>query len=76
MFKGCKELREIEIPMSVEEIGESRFYECSPLSRVTFAGGSALKHIGREAFLMCDMLRGIDIPARVQVDGPLGVISL
>ena len=60
-FKECEELREIEIPACVEEIGEGCFRAAqdlnggtfkyvSSLSRVTFTAGSALRRIGKEAF--------------------------
>ena len=73
-FSGCKELREIEIPASVEEIGEGCF-KCegfggsSSLSRVTFGSGSVLRRIGKEAFFGCKELREIEIPASVEVVG-------
>ena len=49
-FSGCRELKEIKIPASVEEIGEGCFGNCSSLSRVTFGSGSVLKRIGNSAF--------------------------
>ena len=77
-FRGCDKLRELEIPASVEEIGEGCFGEvrhlqvvasCSSLSRVTFASGSALKRIGKEAFRGCDKLLELEIPAGVEEIG-------
>ena len=68
-FGGCGQLREIEIPACVEEIGEACFYGCSSLSRVTFASGSALKRIGKGAFSGCKQLREIEIPACVEEIG-------
>jgi hypothetical protein len=49
----------------VEEIRDSCF-SASSLSRVTFASGSVLKRIGREAFSRCKGLREIEIPASVE----------
>ena len=53
-FRGCRKLREIEIPASVEEIGEACFSgcfsECAYLASVTFLPGSSLKRIEKEAF--------------------------
>ena len=72
-FRGCKELREIEIPASLEEIGGGCFYECSSLSRVTFASGSALRRIGAQAFYSCEKLSEIEIPACVELAGDPGV---
>ena len=71
-FFGCKELREIEIPACVEEIGQWCFNRSS-LSGVTFAAGSALRRIGKEAFSQCRELSEIEIPDGVQVEGHLGV---
>ena len=74
-FSGCKELREVEIPASVEEIGAGCF-SCigrSSLSRVTFGSGSVLKRIGKEAFFGCKALREIEIPASVELLGNPGV---
>ena len=68
-FRGCGKLEDIEIPTSVEEIGEMCFYECSSLSRVTFGSGSVLKRIGKEAFRGCKELREIQLPASVEEIG-------
>ena len=68
-FRGCGQLREIEIPASVEEIGEACFSGCSSLSRVTFACGSAVRRIGKEAFRGCGQLGEIEIPACVEEIG-------
>ena len=77
-FRECKALREIEIPASVEEIGESCFSAgwggSSSLSRVTFGSGSVLKRIGKEAFNGCKALREIEIPASVVLVGNPGVV--
>ena len=64
-FSGCNDLREIEMPASVEEIGEYCFFGCSLLSRVTFGSGGVLKRMGKEAFSGCSQLREIGIPASV-----------
>ena len=65
-FRGCGQLREIEIPASVEEIGEACFSGCSSLSRVTFACGSAVRRIGKAAFRECKNLREMENPADVE----------
>ena len=78
-FRECRELREIEIPASVEEIDEFCF-KCeaglggSSLSRVTFGSGSVLKRIGNSAFSGCKELREIEIPAGVEIVGNPGVV--
>ena len=65
----CRVLMELEIPASVEEIGDGCFSDCTSLSRVTFASGSALRRIGKEAFCGCDELREVEIPASVEEIG-------
>ena len=45
----------------------------SSLSRVTFASGSALRRIGKDAFSKCKQLKEIEIPDGVQLDGQPGV---
>lgn len=42
-FQCCENLREIEVPATVEEIGDYAFHRCPSLARVTFAPGSVLK---------------------------------
>ena len=54
------------IPASIEEIGDGCFSGCSSLSRVTFASGSAVRRIGKEAFRECRKLSEIEIPASVE----------
>jgi hypothetical protein len=73
-FSGCGNLRESEIPASVEEIGEGCFDHCSSLLRVTFGSGSVLKQIGKDAFSGCSQLLELEIPASVEVVGNPGVI--
>ena len=53
------------IPESCEALADSCF-AMSWLSRVTFASGSALKRIGKEAFRGCMELKEIEVPAGVE----------
>lgn len=64
-FHQCRNLRELEIPASVEEIGEKCFYKSS-LHRISFASGSVLRLIGNEAFSRCTALREIELPPTVE----------
>lgn len=57
---------EIDLPASVEVIGEGAFYTCLILRAVRFANGSKLKTIGVAAF-SGTVLTKIDIPATVEV---------
>ena len=72
-FSGCP-ITSIEIPASVETIGEAAFRGCSSLATVTFEKGSQLKTIrggyyGSSyygAFSNCSALTSIEIPASVE----------
>ena len=55
----------IEIPSSVEELGESCFRGCKFLKHITFELGSLLKQIGFHAFEESGLL-SIDIPRSVE----------
>lgn len=79
-FEKCTALTSIEIPASVETIGDSAFYYSSSLATVTFEKGSQLKTIGggyyysayeksyysHGAFSDCIALASIEIPASVE----------
>ena len=66
-------LQSIEIPASVERIGESTFEDCTALTTVTFEKGSQLKTIWGDscygAFTNCTSLTSIEIPASVETIG-------
>ena len=63
-------LREISIPSSFIEIGESAFYNCTSLLDITIP--SSVKSIGKDAFERCCSLTQITIPASVN-PGDLGL---
>ena len=65
-FSDCTALTSIEIPASVETIGNTAFYYCSSLATVTFEKGSRLKTIGNNAYYRCTSLTSIEIPASVE----------
>ena len=58
-------ITEIKIPNSVEEIAPSAFDHCTKLATVTFAPGSKLKTIGRNAF-QYTAIEEVRIPASVE----------
>lgn len=76
-FNGWKGLAAVEIPATLEEIGDACFSVCSSLSHVTFAGGSALRRIGNKAFGGCSLLKNIEIPgiesAPLRIGGDIGL---
>ena len=73
-FSDCTALTSIEIPASVETIGNTAFKRCSKLTTITFEKGSLLKTIGggyyssyyHGAFSDCSSLTSIEIPASVE----------
>lgn len=62
-------LKSIEIPASVEVIGEKAFARCRYLSRITFEPGSRLRTIGKGAFQQTWLLSAVEIPASVETIG-------
>ena len=49
-FKGCKELKHIEIPPSVTKIGKEAFYGCSSLTNISIPEGC---EVANDAFDSC-----------------------
>ena len=71
MFQGCENLKEINIPEGVEEIGGKIFHgafeDCEKLESITLP--STLKKIEEYAFQGCKGLKQINIPQRVEEIG-------
>ena len=75
-FANCVNLKEADIPASVEEIGRSAFKGCLSLERVRFQEG--LLKIGSYAFANCTSLKEAEIPLSVTGIGDYafnGVVS-
>lgn len=64
-FVADSDIIYVEIPKTVEHIGEKAFGGCTRLSNVFFAKKSKLKTIGRSAFESCVDLPRIEIPKTV-----------
>lgn len=62
-FAGCKNLKSIQIPASVERVVHYTFEDCVSLETVTFEKGSKLELIGMNSFAGCESLKSIDIPS-------------
>jgi hypothetical protein len=68
-FGYNENLVNIHIGKNIIEIGKDAFYECTSLITVDFAANSQLKAIGESAFIYCDSLESITIPAGVETIG-------
>ena len=63
MFQYCAALKSVDIPVGVENVGESAFRECAALKTVTLPDG--LNYIESSAFSACKVLTAIKIPESV-----------
>ena len=63
------DLEVIQLPDTLEEIGQYAFWGCSELNTVIFP--SNLKVIGGYAFTTCKKLLSVEIPDTVEVLGPM-----
>lgn len=61
VFKNNSNIVEVNLPASVVSIGNSAFYNCSNLTKITFENGSNLKNIGNSAFNKCSKLVDINL---------------
>ena len=64
-----KTITTLEIPASVEEIGNSVFEDCIYIKKVTFEGGSRLISIGQYAFKGCKAMTSITLPTGLEIIG-------
>ena len=62
-FYDCTSLKEVTIPNSVTEIGDSAFLGCKSLTKVTIP--DSVTKIGYGAFSGCTSLKEITLPAGV-----------
>jgi hypothetical protein len=64
-FCRCNSLCRIEIPSSVETIGDDGFYGCTSLKEVLFSSDSHFREI--YGFCKCTSLCRIEIPSSVEM---------
>ncbi len=64
-YSWAKCLNSVTIPANVTELGEGAFSGHDEMTAVTFASGSKLTKIGKDAFLECRSLKEIIIPDSV-----------
>ncbi len=73
-FEGCENLKKINIPSTVKQIGDLAFYVCYGLQSIDFEDNSMLESIGNGAFADCTSLTTIHIPGNIKEFG-YGVFS-
>ena len=66
-FKECRQLRKVQLPDNLEEIGDDAFMYDVNLTDIQLP--SSLKSIGRFAFCNCRALKEITIPSSVEKFG-------
>ena len=65
-FSGMKKLIIINLPMTVKEIGDRAFKNCTDLTTITISG---VKYIGDYAFKNCNKLKNVVLPDGVEYIG-------
>ena len=66
-FYHCCSIKSVEIPGSVEVVGEYAFTYCDELEELYL--GTGIKKIEEGAFWMCPWLKSVEIPGSVEVVG-------
>lgn len=66
-FDGCTALKTVELPDSLQTIGNSAFYDCTALESITLPAN--LQTIGNSAFYGCTALKSIVLPESLQTIG-------
>ena len=62
-FRGCKNLKELDVPQSVKHIGESAFRDCSGMLSLRIENPNI--EIGERAFENCSSLVDIELPEKL-----------
>lgn len=63
-FSCCTELKKVQLPNTLEIIGEGAFSQCWKLDMVNFP--DSLIKIGENAFFECKGLKRVDLPGRLE----------
>lgn len=63
-FEYCTKLTEIELPASVNILGDHSFFECTSLKKVNIPNG--VKNIGNSAFYLCTSLENMVLPTSIE----------
>jgi len=59
-FYGCENLTAVEIPSSIETIGDQAFAQCTALKSITLP--TNLQYVGNQCFSGCSTLKNIYLP--------------
>ncbi len=65
-FNGPNNIKELYIPNTIKEIGNSAFVHCMEMTKVTFEPGSSLSVLNPGVFSHCYKLTSISIPDSVR----------
>jgi len=65
-FCDCRGLTEVEFGVELETIGESAFYNCTSLTRITMP---CVRNIGNYAFANCRQLMDLELPEGLETIG-------
>ena len=66
-FASCSSLKSVEIPGTVESVGEDAFRDCAGLEELQL--GAGIKKIENSAFALCSSLKSVEIPGSVESVG-------
>jgi len=66
-FYGRSQLKKVQLPEGLEEIGRDAFYNCESLERINYP--STLIKIGKHAFCGCRSLKEVDLPEGLEEIG-------
>ncbi len=69
LFYGCKSLKSVSLPISIERIGQHAFAECVELAEMTSLSELKLGTIETSAFENCHKLPGITLPEQLTCIG-------
>lgn len=70
MFFDCCALETLDLPDSLEEIGDYCFADCKSLKKLDLSRLLRLQHIGRSAFDGCSALEELILPENLRELGP------
>jgi uncharacterized repeat protein (TIGR02543 family) len=64
MFYGCSSLVDVNIPDSVQSVGDYAFYKCEAIESISLSDN--IEEIGNFAFSGCSSLKSVKLPANLK----------